>query len=101
MFIYNVTTNVAWSIHEEWLAWMQQEYIPAVMKTNCFVQWQLLKLHELDETEGPTYIVQYFAESYALYNRYHELYANNFHKKTLDKWGDDIFSFKTLLEVIE
>lgn len=101
MFIYNITTNVGWNIHEAWLAWMQQEHIPAVMQTKCFVQYQLLKLHEQDETEGSTYIVQYFAESKALYNRYLELYANDLRKQTLDKWGDDIFSFKTLLEVIE
>ena len=101
MFIYNVTTHVNWSIHDAWLEWMQAEHLPALIATNCFVRFQLLKLHEQDETEGATYVAQYFAESKALYNRYINLYANNFRKEIIEKWGENIFSFRTLLEVIE
>ena len=101
MFIYNITTNVNWNIHEAWLEWMQHEHMPALLKTNCFIRCQLLKLHEQDETEGPTYIAQYFAESKALYNRYIELYANDFRKEINEKWGENIYTFRTLLEVVE
>jgi hypothetical protein len=101
MFIYNVTTNVNWNIHDAWLEWMLNEHMPALLKIDCFVKYQLLRLHEQDETEGPTYIAQYFTESKALYNRYIELYANGFRKEIADKWGDNFVAFRTLLEVIE
>jgi hypothetical protein len=101
MFIYNVTIHVSWSIHDAWLEWMQQEHMPALIKTNCFVQYQLLKLHEQDETEGPTYVAQYFAESKALYNRYIEIYSSKIREEYLSKWGDNVFLFRTLLEVME
>jgi hypothetical protein len=101
MFIYNVTINVSWNIHEAWLEWMQKEHIPALIATNCFVRYQLLKLHEQDETEGPTYVAQYFAESKALYNKYIDVYANDFRTEYLNKWGDNFIAFRTLLEVIE
>lgn len=101
MFIHNVTTNVSWNVHEAWLAWMQQEHMPAILATNCFVEYRLLKLHGQDETEGPTYVAQYYAESKALYNRYLELYANDFRKEITEKWGENIYAFRTLLEVIE
>ena len=101
MFIYNVTTKVHWNIHDAWLAWMQREHMPALLKTNCFARCQLLKLHEHDETEGPTYIAQYFAESKALYNRYMELHADEFRKEHADKWRDNFIAFRTLLEIIE
>ncbi len=101
MFIYNVTTKVNWSIHDAWLRWMQQEHIPALIKTNCFVRSQLLKLHEQDDEEGPTYVIQYFSESKAIYNRYIELYADKFRKEYLDKWGNSFIAFRTLLEVVE
>ena len=101
MFIYNVTTKVNWSIHDAWLEWMQQEHVPALIETNCFVRYQLLKLHEQDDEDGPTYVIQYFAESKALYNRYIELYADQFRKEYLDKWGNNFIAFRTLLEVIE
>src|SRR6478609_8684035 len=101
MFIYNVTTKVNWNIHDAWLEWMQKEHMPALIKTNCFVRFQLLKLHEQDETEGPTYVAQYFAESKALYNRYIELFAATFRNEYVKKWADNFIAFRTLLEVIE
>jgi len=100
MFIYNVTINVSWDVQEEWLAWMKLQHMPALLATNCFVRYQLLKLHDHDETEGPTYVAQYFAESKALYNRYIEVYANGFRKEIAEKWSDNIFTFRTLLEEI-
>ena len=101
MFIFNVTTKVNWSIHEAWLEWMQTEHMPALLRTRCFVRYQLLKLHEQDEEEGPTYTAQYFAESKALYNRYIEVYADAIREDYLDKWGNNFIAFRTLLEVID
>jgi hypothetical protein len=54
--------------------------MPALLQTNCFMRYKLLRLHEQDDTEGPTYIAQYFTESKALYDRYIELYANAFRR---------------------
>jgi len=101
MFIYNVTTKVNWNIHDAWLEWMQKEHMPSLIKTNCFVRFQFLKLHEQDETEGPTYVAQYFAESKALYNRYIELFSAKFRDEYVRKWGDNFIAFRTLLEVME
>lgn len=101
MFIFNVTTKVNRGIHEAWLEWMQTEHMPALLRTGCFVRYQLLKLHEQDEEEGPTYIAQYFAESKALYNRYMEVYADAIREDYLAKWGNNFIAFRTLLEVIE
>lgn len=101
MFIYNVTTKVNRSIHAAWLKCMKYEYMPAMLGTGCFSSHRLLKLHEQDEAEGPTYIVQYFAESKALYNRYIELYADEFRKEYAEKWGNNLVDFRTLLEVVE
>ena len=80
---------------------MQTENMPVLFRTNCFFCYQLLKLHEQDEEEGPTYIAQYFAESKALYNRYMEVYADAIREDYLDKWGNNFIAFRTLLEVIE
>ena len=101
MFIYNVTTKVSWSINEIWLKSMKHEYMPAMLGTGCFSNYRLSKLHEQDDEEGPTYVVQYYTESKALYNKYLELYANEFRKEYAEKWGNSLVDFRTLLEVIE
>jgi len=101
MFIHNVTTKVDWRISDAWVEWMLKEYMPALIKTNCFVRYHLLKLHEQDDSEGPTYVAQYFEESKALYNRYIKVYADKLQQDAIDKWSDNFIAFRTLLEVVE
>ena len=33
MYIYNVTTNIDESVHDEWLHWMKEIHIPDVLAT--------------------------------------------------------------------
>lgn len=100
MIIYNVTTHVANSISNEWLAWMKATHIPEVMQTGCFAKFQMIRMMESDDTEGVTYAVQYYAESKANYNRYIEIYAAPLRKAAIDKWGDKTISFRTLMEIV-
>lgn len=100
MIIYNVTTHVDHSIHEAWLAWMKETHIPEVMQTKCFTKYQLVKLLETDETEGVTYAAQYYAESKTDYNKYIELHATALRKTIIEKWGDKIVAFRSLMQVV-
>lgn len=101
MIIYNVTTQVNSSIHDTWLEWMKEEHIPEVLATGLFTHHRMLRLIEADETEGPTYAIQYFTTLKEKYDLYMELHAKDLRAKTLQKWGDQIFSFRSLMEVVE
>ena len=100
MIIYNVTTKVDWSIHEAWVKWMQEIHIPEIMHTGCFTGNSLLRLLEVDESEGPTYAAQYHAHSKADYNRYIELHSSVLRQSAHHQWGNKIISFRSLMEVI-
>lgn len=54
MLIYNITTKVDHSIADAWLQWMKEEHIPEVIATGCFSQSRILRLLEVDETDGLT-----------------------------------------------
>ena len=101
MLIYNVTTSVAHAVHQNWLQWMQDEHLPEVLGTGCFEKHQLVRLVDIDEADGPTYAVQYYALNRALYNEYQELYGNALRKKVSDRWGNNITSFRTLMEIVD
>ncbi len=101
MFIYNVTTKVDHIIGDDWLNWMLAVHVPAVMRTGCFEKYQLAKLLETDESEGYTFVIQYYALSKAQYNRYIELYAPVLRKDFIDKWGGGMITFRTLMEVVD
>lgn len=100
MILYNVTTKVEWSIHEEWLLWMKEEHISEVIASGCFTHSKFLRLIDVDETDGPTYAVQYFAESKANYNRYIESYSTSMRQKSLEKWGTKCMAFRTVMQVV-
>ncbi|MEN9600367.1 MAG: hypothetical protein RL596_2691 [Bacteroidota bacterium] len=74
MLVYNVTTKVSSAIHHDWLAWMQKIHIPAVMQTGCFTEYKILRLLDIDDSEGPTYAI--------------------------DKWGQQIIGFRSLMAVV-
>jgi len=90
MIIYNVTNKVAGSIVADWLKWMKEEHIPDLMNTG---------LLEQDEAEGPTYIVQYFADSMEHYNTYISEHAPLLRDKAYKKFGDKIIAFRTIMAV--
>ena len=100
MFVYNVTIKVNDTIKEKWLTWLKEEHVPEVMDTGCFKQATILKLLETDDSEGPTYAVQYQAESKALYNQYITKFAGIMRQKSYDKWGDKFIAFRSLMQVV-
>src|SRR4051812_30846391 len=100
MFIYNVTIKVSDPIHGPWLQWLKEVHVPEVLATNCFTNATIVRLLEIDDSEGPTYAVQYAAESKASYNLYIEKHAALLRKKSFDKWGNQFIAFRSLMEVV-
>jgi len=43
--LYNVTVSLDPNIESDWLLWMQANHIPDVLKTQCFTQCVLSKVH--------------------------------------------------------
>lgn len=100
MIVYNVTTKVDHSVADAWLQWLKEEHIPDITGTGCFTHVTMLRLLEVDEADGPTYAVQYHAESKVLYNRYISEFAGIMRRKTTEKWGDKCISFRSVMEVV-
>jgi hypothetical protein len=100
MIIYNVTIKVDASIADAWLAWLLEEHIPEVMRTGCFSDKKVVRLLEVDESEGPTYAIQYSAESKADYNRYIQTHANRLRDVSYQKWGNRFIAFRSVMQVV-
>ena len=100
MIIYNITIQVNKEIHDEWLQWQIDMHIPEIMATGCFLKYQMLILLEVDDTEGPTYALQFYANNRADYDRYIEQFAPFLRKSATQKWGNQFTAFRTLLQVV-
>lgn len=100
MIIYNVTLKVDSSIATAWKAWMQEEHIPDMLATGLFVKKTFCRLLEQDETEGLTFVAQYFCSSVEDYKSYLQQYAPAMRQKGIDKFGEKVIGFRTLMEEI-
>jgi len=101
MIIYNVTIKVDESIAQNWLQWLLNEHIPDVMHTSCFVDYKVVRLLEVDDDDGPTYAIQYYAKSKSDYNRFIEMYAATMNQLSFEKWGERFIAFKSVMEVVK
>jgi hypothetical protein len=101
MLIYNITVHVENEIAEDWLRWVLTEYGPELLSTNCFSRFSVLKLLDIEDTGGPTYAVQCYAESRAEYERYADEFSAAMERRSVEKWGQRFVSFSTIMEVIK
>lgn len=100
MYIYNITSKVDWQIHNAWLQWIKEFFLPEMLNTGCFKEYRIVKLLEVDETDGPTYAIQLTAVHIADYNRYQEIFAATLNRKYLSMWGEKVVSFSSLMQIV-
>jgi hypothetical protein len=99
-FIYSISIKVTHAINSNWVLWMQQEHIPAIMATGCFTKYVFTKLLEVDEEDGLTYSCQYYAVAKADYNRYIEIHSQQLRQEGMQKWGNQFIAFRSLMQVV-
>lgn len=100
MIIYNVTTNIHESVHDQWLQWMQQKHIPEVLATGKFSSARMVRVLIEEEMGGITYSVQYITDSKETLEKYYQEDAPKLRNEALQLFGDKMLSFRTELEVI-
>jgi hypothetical protein len=100
MYLYNVTVGIDASIEQEWITYMKEVHMPAVLKTGMFVSYKLYKvLH--DNPDGTiSYSAQYFASSLDHVVTYLEKFAPPLIEDHRQKFLNKHAAFRTLLEEI-
>jgi hypothetical protein len=99
MIIYNVTSQVAPEVHENWLEWMQTHHIPKALDTLYFEEVTILKVG-MDQPTDPTYAVQYKASSRRHLQDYLDTEAALLKQEIHEKFGEQVLSFETQLELV-
>ena len=100
MIIYNVTTNIHESVHDQWMIWMQHKHIPEILATGLFSSARLVRVLVEEEMGGVTYSVQYETESKETLQRYYQEHAPRFREEGTRLFGDKMLAFRTELELI-
>ena len=63
MIVYNITSNVAHEVIDEWISWLNNILIPEIMEVGVFNDFKFFQLLDIDETEGKTYTIQFFCDN--------------------------------------
>jgi hypothetical protein len=100
MIIYNVTTNIHESVHEQWMIWMQHKHIPEMLATGKFSSARMVRVLIEEEMGGTTYSVQYITDSKETLDNYYQEDAPKLRDEALQLFGDKMLSFRTELELI-
>ena len=100
MIIYNVTIKVDNDVADAWVAWMKNEHLGDVLATGQFTDARLSHLLEQDESEGVTYIAQYFCENITQYQTYINEYATAMREKGFKAFGSKFAAFRTVMEIL-
>jgi len=100
MIIYNVTTNIHESVHDQWLSWMKETHIPDVLATGKFTSAKLVRVLVEEEMGGKTYAVQFFTDSKETLKKYYQEDAPKLREEVNQLFGDLALSFRTELEMI-
>lgn len=101
MFIYNITIKVDHVILDEWLQWQKEIHIPEIMATKLFYEHKFYQLLEHDDEHGKTFITQFLTNSKGDYDTYIQQFAPALRKKAIEKWGDKVTYFRTLLQNVQ
>lgn len=100
MIIYNVTCNVEHCISQEWQKWMREIHIPEVMNCGMFIHAKINKVLSRSE-DGDTFAVQYKCDSMQDLHQYHLRFSKALKKKHIDRYGDKVVCFRTILEELD
>jgi hypothetical protein len=101
MFIYNITSKISNAILKDWIVWQKEEHIPEIMATKLFDDFKFYRLLDQDETDGATYVIQYFTSNKKRYEKYITEMAPSLKEKAFKKWGDQFLSFRSLLQSVQ
>ena len=100
MIVYNITIKVENDIVGHWMEWQKQVHIPEILSTGLFHDHRFYQLLEQDESDGATFVIQFFASELSLYNEYIEKYAPLLRNKAFQKWGNKFIAFRTVLSSV-
>lgn len=101
MILYNVTVKIDRESHEDWVSWMQKVHIPDVMATGLFLEYRMGRLLGMDEPDGVTYAIQYYAADLASLQQYQAHFAAKLQADVNEKFQGKFVAFRTILEIVD
>jgi hypothetical protein len=100
MLIFNETFIIDDAIAEEWLAWIKNNHIPAVLATGGFDGYKLYTILD-SPNEGITYCLQFNTDNVERYSEFYYKQMEGIHAEHNKQFEERFALFYTLMESID
>ncbi|PHX75064.1 MAG: hypothetical protein CK547_00305 [Chitinophagaceae bacterium] len=101
MILYNITSNVAHEVIDEWLSWLNNILIPEIMEVGVFNDFKFFQLLDIDETDGKTYTIQFFCDNEQACREFISEAGPAFIRKSELMWGNSVYNFRSILKSVQ
>lgn len=99
MYLFNITIIVEDAIAENFLQWLNEVQLPAIMETSNFVSNRLLQVVD-SPNEGATYSLQLIAETIDDYQKFKDMHEQALIGAMYSKFTNQLVTFSTLMKFI-
>lgn len=100
MIIFNDTVILDEAVHEKWLTWLHETYIPMVMATGYFSSYQVLNVID-SPNEGVTYCIQYQTDSLEKFNHFYSKHLHQLQNLQNQQFENQFVLFNTLMQTVD
>ncbi|MFT4031335.1 MAG: DUF4286 family protein [Siphonobacter sp.] len=100
MLLYNITYNIEYAAHDEWILWMKDIHVPEVLATNLPIGNRIFKLLTEIDNGGVTYSFQYFFADMDDYLNYQNNFAARLGGEVERRYKGQFVTFRTLLQEV-
>ena len=100
MYIHNITFSVENALADEFIAFINDEFIPSSLECEGIDKPQLARvLHQVDD-KATNYALQFAAGSVDDINCWYEDCGAALFSKIMERWPDRVLFFQTALQVL-
>jgi hypothetical protein len=100
MIVYNDTVILDDTAEQEWLTWMKETHIPAIMATGHFSSYRILSIID-SPNDGVTYCVQYNADTIEQFQEYYSKHLFKFKEIHEQQFAERFVLFNTLMKTVD
>jgi hypothetical protein len=101
MIVYNITFHIYKDILDDALLYLTKIYMPEVIAGGFLHQPYLRRILQTEEDAGESYAVQFHVKNIDTLNYWLEKEGNVIHQALLERFGDKVVGFTTLLEEVD
>lgn len=101
MLILNITFIVAEGFDDKWLQWVNETHIPYMISSGYFTEPRLVKVISDNGLKDTSYAVQYLIEDMQMLETWQQKFNAKMELDCALVFGEDVFIFSTVLEIIK